>query len=79
MKLKRIYDSDAPKGVIGRSSDNTTIKKYLEWEPDIPLRQGLEKTYAWIYNQYVSSHNQSSSEGTTRSGTRSRTVHGAPQ
>lgn len=61
VKLKRIYDSDAPKGVIGRSSDNTTIKKYLEWEPDIPLRQGLEKTYAWIYDQYMLSHNQSTS------------------
>src|ERR1022692_4451508 len=40
IKLKRIYDLDAPKGVMGRNSDNTLIKKYLGWEPDIPLRQG---------------------------------------
>jgi nucleoside-diphosphate-sugar epimerase len=53
VKLKRIYQPDAPKGVVGRNSDNTLIKKYLGWEPSIPLRDGLEKTYAWIYDQYM--------------------------
>jgi nucleoside-diphosphate-sugar epimerase len=47
-KLKRIYDPDAPKGVRGRNSDNTLIQKYLGWEPDIPLREGMKKTYDWI-------------------------------
>ena len=61
VKLKRVYDLDAPKGVMGRNSDNTLIKKYLDWEPDIPLRQGLEKTYAWIYDQYMLSQNQTHS------------------
>ena len=61
VKLKRIYDLDAPKGVMGRNSDNTLIKKYLGWEPDIPLREGLEKTYAWIYDQYMLSETQSPS------------------
>ncbi len=53
VKLKRIYDLDAPKGVMGRNSDNTLIRRYLGWEPSIPLRTGMEKTYAWIYDQYV--------------------------
>src|SRR5450631_299024 len=61
IKLKRIYDLDAPKGVMGRNSDNTLIKKYLGWEPDISLRQGMEKTYAWIYDQYMLSLNQAQS------------------
>ena len=61
VKLKRIYDLDAPKGVMGRNSDNTLIQKYLRWEPGIPLRQGLEKTYAWIYDQYMLSENQTHS------------------
>jgi nucleoside-diphosphate-sugar epimerase len=61
IKLKRIYDLDAPKGVMGRNSDNTLIKSYLGWEPDIPLRQGMEKTYAWIYDQYMLSLNQAQS------------------
>ena len=53
VKLKRIYDLDAPKGVMGRNSDNTLIQQYLNWEPNIPLRAGLEQTYAWIYDQYL--------------------------
>jgi nucleoside-diphosphate-sugar epimerase len=61
IKLKRAYDLDAPKGVMGRNSDNTLIRKYLDWEPGIPLRQGLEKTYAWIYDQYMLSQNQTHS------------------
>jgi GDP-D-mannose 3', 5'-epimerase len=52
IKLKRKYDLSAPKGVNGRNSDNTLIEKYLNWEPSIPLRAGLEKTYAWIYDRY---------------------------
>ena len=54
IKLKRNYDLSAPKGVNGRNSDNTLIKKYLGWEPSTPLRVGMEKTYRWIYDQYNS-------------------------
>ena len=53
VKLKRTYDLKAPKGVNGRNSDNTLIRHYLSWEPGTRLRDGLEKTYAWIYDQYV--------------------------
>ncbi len=52
VKLKRKYDLTAPKGVNGRNSDNTLIKKHLHWEPNTSLRSGLEKTYRWIYEQY---------------------------
>ena len=51
IKLSRNYKLDAPKGVRGRSSDNTLIRKLLNWEPSITLRDGLEKTYAWIFEQ----------------------------
>ncbi|MFH1067305.1 MAG: NAD-dependent epimerase/dehydratase family protein [bacterium] len=51
IKLKRNYNLSAPKGVRGRSSDNTLIKKLLGWEPSTPLKKGMEKTYAWIYEQ----------------------------
>jgi nucleoside-diphosphate-sugar epimerase len=51
VKLKRSYNLKAPKGVNGRNSDNTLIKKYLGWEPDVRLRDGMEKTYRWIYDQ----------------------------
>jgi nucleoside-diphosphate-sugar epimerase len=53
VKLKRIYDPTAPQGVTGRNSDNTRIKQYLNWEPGIPFREGLAKTYDWIYGEYM--------------------------
>jgi GDP-D-mannose 3',5'-epimerase len=53
IRLKRRYDLSAPKGVNGRNSDNTLIQKCLGWEPSTSLCTGLEKTYAWIYDQYL--------------------------
>jgi nucleoside-diphosphate-sugar epimerase len=52
IKLKREYDLSAPRGVAGRNSDNTFIKKMLNWEPDTPLDKGLKETYRWIKGQY---------------------------
>jgi nucleoside-diphosphate-sugar epimerase len=37
--------------VRGRNSDNKLIKEKLNWAPSRPLRDGLEKTYAWIEEQ----------------------------
>lgn len=58
IKLKRKYNLSAPKGVNGRNSDNTLIKKLLGWEPDTKLRVGMEKTYRWIYDQMASGTSQ---------------------
>ena len=53
--LERKYDLGAPKGVRGRNSDNTLIRRYLGWEPSIPLKDGLRTTYAWIQEQMLNS------------------------
>ncbi|MBV9764667.1 MAG: NAD-dependent dehydratase, partial [Acidobacteriaceae bacterium] len=53
LKLKRIYKLDAPKGVNGRNSDNTKIRKLLGWEPSVRLRDGMAKTYEWIETQML--------------------------
>jgi nucleoside-diphosphate-sugar epimerase len=53
VKLKRDYDPNAPRGVAGRNSDNTFIRKMLKWEPDTPLDTGLAATYQWIREQYL--------------------------
>ncbi len=53
VKLDRHYDLKAPIGVAGRNSDNSLILKVLGWEPNTPLQNGLEKTYAWIMQQYL--------------------------
>ncbi|MCH2115760.1 MAG: NAD-dependent epimerase/dehydratase family protein [Pirellulales bacterium] len=53
VELDRVHDLDAPQGVAGRNSDNLLIKSVLDWEPNTPFRVGLEKTYAWIEQQYL--------------------------
>lgn len=53
VKLKRNHKLDAPQGVAGRNSDNTMIKKILDWEPNTSFKEGLSKTYAWIEKQYM--------------------------
>jgi nucleoside-diphosphate-sugar epimerase len=53
VKLRRTYDLSAPKGVNGRNSDNTLIQEVFGWEPNIRLKDGLEKTYRWIYDEIV--------------------------
>ncbi|MDC0936325.1 NAD-dependent epimerase/dehydratase family protein [Pirellulales bacterium] len=52
-KLEYDHDLSAPQGVAGRNSDNTMIKKVLGWEPDMPFKDGLKKTYDWIEKQYM--------------------------
>jgi len=50
------HNLSAPKGVNGRNSDNTLIKKLLGWAPEVRLRQGMERTYRWIYEEYLKVH-----------------------
>ena len=50
-RFKRNYNLGAPKGVRGRSSDNSLIKQQLGWAPSIRLCDGMERTYRWIHEQ----------------------------
>lgn len=56
IKLKRHYKLDAPRGVAGRNSDNTKILAALGWEPDTRLKDGMEKTYRWIYDEFTAKY-----------------------
>ncbi|SVB59401.1 uncharacterized protein METZ01_LOCUS212255 [marine metagenome] len=51
IRLSRKYNLNAPRGVRGRSSDNALIESLFNWSPKISLKEGLEKTYKWIYDQ----------------------------
>jgi nucleoside-diphosphate-sugar epimerase len=53
IKLRRTYNLSAPKGVNGRNSDNTMIRRELGWEPSIRLHDGMERTYRWIHDEYL--------------------------
>jgi nucleoside-diphosphate-sugar epimerase len=46
-----IKNIPGPTGVRGRNSDNKLIREKLGWEPNIPLRKGMEMTYKWINQQ----------------------------
>ena len=47
-KVTKNYQLDKPKGVRGRSSDNSFMNKKIGWKPNLSLREGLTKTYNWI-------------------------------
>ncbi len=51
VRLERRYNLSAPRGVNGRNSDNSRINELLGWEPSTRLRDGLEITYRWIYDE----------------------------
>ncbi len=54
IKLERNYDLAAPQGVRGRNSDNTDDPATLRLGAlDHACATGLERTYAWIYDQMV--------------------------
>jgi nucleoside-diphosphate-sugar epimerase len=42
---------DGPQGVRGRNSENSRLRQVLDWEPEIPLEEGIAKTYDWIEEQ----------------------------
>ena len=54
--LERKYILDAPQGVRGRNSDNSLVRSLINWEPRVPLEDGIEKTYHWIHDQISTAH-----------------------
>ena len=56
-KVQKKYLLDKPKGVRGRSSDNTKILQDLKWAPSTKLKNGLEMTYKWISSEIKSGEN----------------------
>jgi len=50
-KQIEIRNIAGPEGVRGRNSDNTLIREKLGWAPEMPLKDGIAKSYAWIARQ----------------------------
>ncbi len=57
IKLEKNYQLDKPKGVRGRSSDNSLIREKIKWDSTTTLVDGLKLTYDWIYSQMISRSN----------------------
>jgi len=52
-KISKKYDLTAPQGVRGRNADLKLVKQVLDWNPQITLEEGLEKTYNWIKSRLL--------------------------
>ncbi len=50
-RLSKRHDLNKPQGVRGRNSDNSRLRQTLQWEPSVPLEEGLTITYRWIENE----------------------------
>ena len=50
-KIVKNYNPDKPQGVRGRNSDNSLLRRLLNWEPAVSLEKGMEETYIWIKNE----------------------------
>lgn len=50
-RINKIHDLSKPQGVRGRNSDNTKLSEFLDWTPNIDLKDGMKVTYEWINNQ----------------------------
>lgn len=58
-----IKNIPGPTGVRGRNSDNDLIKEKLGWAPNVPLRKGMETTYAWIATQAAKAKKANAQKG----------------
>jgi nucleoside-diphosphate-sugar epimerase len=50
VQMDKVY-VEGPQGVRWRNSDNSLCREVLEWEPSIPLEEGIIDTYEWIEGQ----------------------------
>ena len=50
-ELTKEHDLTKPQGVRGRNSDNSLLREVLGWEPKVMLREGIEWTYGWIWDE----------------------------
>jgi GDP-D-mannose 3', 5'-epimerase len=54
--ITKKYNLEAPQGVRGRNADLSSLKKVLNWEPEISLEEGMKNTYQWIEKQIKNSN-----------------------
>ena len=49
--LAKKHDLSKPQGVRGRNSDNSMLREVIGWEPQISLKDGIGRTYHWIWSE----------------------------
>lgn len=51
--IQIMFDKTKPEGDQGRSGNYEKARRVLGWDVFTPLREGLEQTYAWAYDQIM--------------------------
>ena len=54
-KKVKVKHVPGPQGVRGRNSSNELIRQKLDWDYQLSLSEGIEKTYRWISQQFEKS------------------------
>ena len=57
-KKLTINNIKGPTGVRGRNSDNQLLFENIGWKPSCKLKNGIEKTFHWVNEQFKKSVNQ---------------------
>ncbi|MDO8281272.1 MAG: NAD-dependent epimerase/dehydratase family protein [Thermodesulfovibrionia bacterium] len=52
---KIFFDTTKPEGSKSRALDITKARKLLDWEPEVYLKEGLERTIAWFIKEHTNS------------------------
>ena len=63
-KKLSIINVDGPVGVNGRKSENQLANEKINWQPKVPLLQGITKTYRWINDQIQTTQKKVLSQST---------------
>ena len=53
-RVTKSYNLNAPRGVMGRNSNNDLVREKLGWDYEQSLEEGIRKTYEWIDEQLES-------------------------
>jgi nucleoside-diphosphate-sugar epimerase len=49
--IKIVFDTTKPEGDKARAANFEKASQILGWKPQVPLKEGLSKTYSWILKQ----------------------------
>jgi UDP-glucose 4-epimerase len=60
------HDLSKPTGTDKYAADMTRMKAELEWEPQIPIEEGLRRVYSWAEGEIADSHEGVSTPGRAR-------------
>lgn len=63
-KKLNIINVEGPVGVNGRKSENQLAKEKVNWEPKVPLLQGITQTFQWINEQIQTTQKKVLSQST---------------